>query len=89
MKKHKEISISYDVVDNRVENVKFTGDQKELSAALCWGGQEIFDAAANAVLRYYLECPSREAFLSSFLGAAAQMDAEAIKAMQKTNKTVS
>ena len=86
MKEHKELKITFDVVDNHVKNAKLEGDQKDLIGALCWGGQKFLDSAINAVLRFYLEQPSRERFLAHFLSEVAKMDDMIVAQMDKAQK---
>ncbi len=86
MKEHKELKITFDVVDNHVKNAKLEGDQKDLIGALCCGGQKFLDAAINATLRFYLEQPSRERFLAHFLSEAAKMDDAMLALLGKAQK---
>ena len=81
MKEHKELKISFDVINNQVKNAKLDGAKEDLVAVMCWGGQDFFDAGINAMLRFYLEQPSREAFLAKFFATISQLDEEAFKQM--------
>jgi len=82
---HKEIIISFDLDDNKVVNCKLEkGQTSDLTAALCWGGPTFTDAAINGMLRHYLECESREAFLAKFLLTVADFDNQLAAQMQES-----
>ena len=83
MKEKKELKITFDVIDNQVKNAKLEGAKEDLTAVMCWGGEVFTDSAINSVLRFYLECPSREKFLAKFLAMAAEYDAMLISQMKK------
>lgn len=82
MKEHKEIKISFDIINNRVKNAKYEGAKEDLVSVLCWGGPDFFDAAINSMLRFYLEQPSREEFMAKFLSAAASLDSVMLSNMK-------
>lgn len=85
MKEHKEIKITYDVIDNQVENAKYEGGtKKDLTNVMTWGGEDFTDAAINAMLRFYIECENREGFLASFLAYASDLDQDIMKMLNKT-----
>lgn len=85
-KEQKEIKITFDIINNQVKNAKYTGKREDLTAVLCWGGQDFFDAAINAMLRFYLECSNREQFLAKFLATAAEYDNTILSSMAKPNE---
>lgn len=85
-KEQKEIKITFDIINNQVKNAKYTGKREDLTAVLCWGGQDFFDAAINAMLRFYLECSNREQFLAKFLATVAEYDNTILSRMAKPNE---
>ncbi len=66
MKEHKEVKLSFDVVDNIIDNVTLDGEGSDLCIALIQGDDDIKHALYSAFIQEYLTSENKEDFLSIF-----------------------
>ena len=83
MKEHKEVTISYDVIGDKINNVNIKGTEEDLVHVLSCGGEKLFMMCISSVMHSYLKAPSRELFVSNFFKIAHEFEMQAIAQMNK------
>ena len=83
MKEHKEVTISYDIVGDKIKNVKINGKEEDLVHVLSCGGENLFMMCISSVMHSYLKSPSRELFASNFFKIAHEFEEHAFAQMNK------